>query len=338
MKGHIRTAADSPLHSRRSFLHQASSCSAYLLAAFAAGPTLLRRAFASSQKFDVVASEAFGRLEQVADGVWALISTPQSGRETLSNGGIVAGRDGVLVIEAQYTDEGADWLIAAAEELTGRPPTHLLLTHYHADHSWGMSAYERLKAPPVLYTTHKTRDLLTASLEEGEREMPGAEMFASAIMISAAGSQETVDLGGRMVHIDSRAGHTPSDLSIEVADPRVVFCGDLVWNGMFPNYMDAIPSRLTRQCRAMLRDPQAVYVPGHGGLATSEELEPYVALLEEIGRAARDAFEKGIPASEAAAEYTLPASLGEWTMFSPSYYQVAFEAWERELSGNSPAA
>ena len=50
--------------------------------------------------------------------------------------------------------------------------------------------------------------------------------------------------------------------------------------------------------------------------ATSEELEPYVALLEEIGRAARDAFEKGIPASEAAAEYTLPASLGEWTMFS----------------------
>ncbi len=331
-KGKIQTSTDSPLYSRRSFLHQASSCSAYLLAAFAAGPTLLRRAFAASQKYDVVASEPFGRLEQVADGVWALISTPQSGRETLSNGGIVAGRDGVMVIEAQYMGEGADWLIAAAEELTGRPPTHLVLTHYHADHSWGMSAYARHKEPPVLYTTHQTRDLLTASLEGGEREMPGAEMFASATMISAAGSQERVDLGGRAVHIDSRAGHTPSDLSIEVDDPRVVFCGDLVWNGMFPNYMDAIPSRLTRQCRAMLGDPSALYVPGHGGLATAEEMQPYLALLEEIGRAARDAFEKGTPASEAAAEYSLPSSLGEWTMFSPSYYQVAFEAWERELS------
>lgn len=332
MRGHIRTATEPVLASRRSFLCQATSCSAYLLAAFAAGPALLRRAFAASQKFDVVASEAFGRLEQVADGVWALISTPQSGRETLSNGGIVAGRDAVLVIEAQYTDEGAEWLIAAAEELTGRPPTHVVLTHYHADHSWGMSAYGRSKKPPVLLTTHKTRDLLTASLEDGEREMPGAEMFASAMMISAAGAQERVDLGGRVVNIDSRAGHTPSDLSIEVEDPRVVFCGDLVWNGMFPNYMDAIPSRLTRQCRAMLGDQQALYVPGHGGLATAEEMKPYLALLEEIGRAARDAFEKGIPASEAAAAYTLPASLGEWTMFSPSYYQVAFEAWERELA------
>ena len=112
----------------------------------------------------------------------------------------------------------------------------------------------------------------------------------------------------------------------------MLFCGDLVWNGMFPNYMDAIPSRLTRQCRAMLGDPQTLYVPGHGDLSTADEMKPYLALLEEIGRAARDAFEKGVPASEVAAEYSLPASLGEWTMFSPSYYQVAFEAWERELS------
>ncbi len=64
-------------------------------------------------------------------------------------------------------------------------------------------------------------------------------------------------------------------------------------------------------------------------------MKPYLALLEEIGRAARDAFERGTPANEAAAEYSLPSSLGEWTMFSPSYYQVAFEAWARELSGGS---
>ena len=101
---------------------------------------------------------------------------------------------------------------------------------------------------------------------------------------------------------------------------------------MFPNYMDAIPSRLTRQCRAMLGDTETVYVPGHGGLASAEELKPYLALLDEIGRAARAAFEAGIPAAEAAAEYSLPNSLGEWMMFSPTYYEVAFTAWENELS------
>jgi glyoxylase-like metal-dependent hydrolase (beta-lactamase superfamily II) len=195
-----------------------------------------------------------------------------------------------------------------------------------------MSAYQSMEEAPSLYTTITSRDLLEASLEESEREMPGAEMFSTATMISAPGAQFRVDLGGRAVNIDSRIGHTPSDLSIEVEDPRVLFCGDLVWNGMFPNYMDAIPSRLTRQCRAMLGDPGTLYVPGHGDLATAEELKPYLALLGEIGSAARAAFEAGIPAAEAAAEYSLPDSLGEWMMFSPSYYEVAFTAWERELS------
>jgi hypothetical protein len=31
------------------------------------------------------------------------------------------------------------------------------------------------------------------------------------------------------------------------------------------------------------------------------------------------------------AKFTLPASLGEWTMFNKVFYQRAFEAWYREL-------
>ena len=48
----------------------------------------------------VVAREPFGNLEKVADGVWALISTPLGGNNTtVSNGGIIAGKSGVLAIE-----------------------------------------------------------------------------------------------------------------------------------------------------------------------------------------------------------------------------------------------
>ena len=58
-----------------------------------------------------------------------------------------------------------------------------------------------------------------------------------------------LDVGGRKVHLHPRAGHTASDLTIELQDPSVVFCGDLVWNAMFPNYVDATPSRLTQAVR-----------------------------------------------------------------------------------------
>jgi len=39
----------------------------------------------------------------------------------------------------------------------------------------------------------------------------------------------------------------------------------------------------------------------------------------------------GTTAAEAAKAFKLPAALGEWTMFSGNYYEVALRAWEREL-------
>jgi hypothetical protein len=38
-------------------------------------------------------------------------------------------------------------------------------------------------------------------------------------------------------------------------------------------------------------------------------------------------------AEEAGAEYTLPAGMGEWTLFSPSYFERAIGAWMQEVGG-----
>lgn len=67
------------------------------------------------------------------------------------------------------------------------------------------------------------------------------------------------------------------------------------------------------------------------GLARSAESRQYLALLDDIEEEARAALSEGIPTDEAADAYRLPASFGEWTMFSPSYYRRAFQAWAREL-------
>ena len=63
-----------------------------------------------------------------------------------------------------------------------------------------------------------------------------------------------------------RRGHTDSDLSVEVPDASVIFCGDLIWNRMFPNYVDAVPSDLSRHVRALLSEPAERWIPGHGAL------------------------------------------------------------------------
>jgi hypothetical protein len=80
-----------------------------------------------------------------------------------------------------------------------------------------------------------------------------------------------------------------------------------------------------------VRDRESVYVPGHGPLANSQDLERYIQVIDDVGAAARRAIEGGTPAAEAAQSYRLPETLGEWTMFNSRYYEVAFIAWEREL-------
>src|SRR5690606_9566481 len=106
--------------SRRAFLRQTGSCAAHIALAGAVLPPSVRAAWASRPLGRVVAVEPFGRLESVAPGVWALISTPFSGdRTTLSNGGLIAGSNGVLAIEGFMMPAGAKWLADQAVALTG---------------------------------------------------------------------------------------------------------------------------------------------------------------------------------------------------------------------------
>ncbi len=313
---------------RRGFLRAGLSCGGYLLAALAGAGATTRRLFAAAERGLPVSSEPWGRLERVAEGVWTLISTPLAGgpggeaMRTFSNGGIVAGKEGVLAIEGFASAEGAHWLAGEARRLTGRWPTQVVLTHYHGDHSAGLGGYLPEAAGVELIGTTVTRELL-------QRRRPEAVVPETLV---PAGEPTELDLGGRRVRITPREGHTASDLTIEVLDPRIVWCGDLVWIGLFPNFVDATPSRQTAAVRLLLADGGSLWVPGHGSTAREPELRGFLDLLESVEQGARDGLGRGLPVAVAARRWRPPASLGEWTRFSDNYYEVAFRAWARELA------
>ncbi len=313
--------------SRREFLN---SCAGHLAAAAAFVPLVRRIAWAQAPAGRILAREPFAYLEQVSEGVWALVSTPLQGqRTTLCNGGIVAGRSGVLAIEGFYEAKGAAWLAAKAKELTGRWPTHVVLTHFHADHTNGVAGYLAEGPSPVIRSTAVTRDLALQKNKPVDASQTGVLQKIAAL---PASEPYTIDLGGCTVRIVPRKGHTPSDVSIELQDPPIVFCGDLMWNAMFPNYVDATPMDLAKSVRDLRRaDAATVYVPGHGAIARAAEFDRYVAMLDEVERAARRARDQGLAAADAAAKFSLPPSLGEWALFNPAFFERAFAAWYRDL-------
>ncbi|HEX4683132.1 MAG TPA: MBL fold metallo-hydrolase [Gemmatimonadaceae bacterium] len=316
---------------RRQFLSRGTSCAAHLALAGALLPRALRTAWPGRSRGNVIAREPFGNLEHVADNVWALISTPLGGDSTtVSNGGIIAGRNIVLAIEGFNRPQGAAWMAARARELTGRWPTHVLVTHYHADHANGVAGYLQNDEHPVLRTTSRTRDLVV------ERNIQPADPNRVAAMkdvvVESSSDSTVLDLGGREIRLAPRDGHTDSDISVHLSDQNVVFCGDLFWNGMFPNYVDAIPTRLSTSARALRGEAATTYVPGHGPIGRSADFDRYVSMIDEVEHGARSAYAAGTPSADAAARFTLSPALGEWTMFNKVFFQRAFDAWYRVLA------
>lgn len=274
----------------------------------------------------------------LGEGTWALQATPMDGGfDTVCNGGIVAGTERVLLFEAFNTPKGAAWASDVCRKLTGRYPTDVVLSHYHGDHVNGSAGLQRGADGPTIHATETTRRLmLERNAPVGEAEVDETMRSASRLLLpdsviaDDAGSVP-LDLGGRSVELVLRAGHTPSDVSLRVPDRDVMFCGDLVFYGLFPNYMDALPSTLRATCSELFTAPELRYVSGHGPVIDAQQMKTYFALLDDVEAAARKAKQQGIAADEAWKSYEIPASLGNWIKFRPDIFRSAFLAWEREL-------
>lgn len=279
----------------------------------------------------VVRTAPFGHLDAIGPDTWALISTPLGGdRTTFGNGGIIAGRTGVIAVEGFYRPAGATWLAERARELTGRWPTHVVLTHYHTDHAGGVFGYTREgSVSPVLRSTSTTRTLALGGGPVAPAKDPALERaFADVVLVDAARTSR-IDLGNRVVQLVPLRGHTASDLAIVDEDAGVTFAGDLLWNGMFPNFVDAAPSQLLASMTTLAKRSGFSFVPGHGGMADRVSVSRYLDLLGDLGAHAARERAAGRTAIEAAAAYRVPTSLGEW-MASKTGLDRAMTAWWRE--------
>ncbi|MEM8772104.1 MAG: MBL fold metallo-hydrolase [Pseudomonadota bacterium] len=330
-----------PLHiDRRSF---------FVSAGVAAGAAILGRQAQAKEFGDVVSSADFARIEKLGPGVWAAVSTPLDANgalnpraiATLCNGGVIAGKDRVVVIDGFFQPAGAAWLAKQAQELTGRPVTDVIVTHFHADHTGGLAGFINGAQSPEIIATDTTRKLIFERYA-GPVAQDGSPFAKPAIrpilptqIITDETSPTTFDLGGRVLTLHPKRGHTPSDLAITVDDAPVTFAGDLVWAGFFHNYVDAIPSALRKSVGELLKDKEQIIVTGHGYVAKAGDLKNYLDLLDHVEDGAKAAYKAGKTPKEGAADFTVPDSLGEWELFNPAYYEVAFEAWRRELAGES---
>lgn len=192
--------------------------------------------------------------------------------------GLVCGSRGALLVDTGTTLTEAAAIDADVRLLARRPVNHIVLTHKHFDHVLGSSLFTGARvhcAPEVAEHLSSATDQLREDALRHGADPAEVDAAIAALRPAHGGYDAVVDLGDRTVAIAHLGrGHTASDLVVVApgTDDRerlVVFTGDLVEESGDPaidadSDVAAWPATLDRLLA--VGGPDAIYVPGHGGV------------------------------------------------------------------------
>jgi glyoxylase-like metal-dependent hydrolase (beta-lactamase superfamily II) len=212
--------------------------------------------------------QAVGNGAYFVQGEAALGSS--ANRNFISNAGFVVTGDGVVVIDALGSPGLAEELIAAIRRITPQPIRHVVVTHYHADHVYGLQAFKALGASIIAH--HKGREYLhsdTARLRlaaSREELFPWIDETTRLVPADRWIDAETVlTLGGETFHIRPVGpAHTAEDLVVHADRAGVMFAGDLVFRGRIPFVGQADSQGWIAALTGLIALRPAIVVPGHG--------------------------------------------------------------------------
>jgi glyoxylase-like metal-dependent hydrolase (beta-lactamase superfamily II) len=164
-------------------------------------------------------------------------------------------------------------MIAAIRKITPAPIRRVIVSHYHADHIYGLQA---LKSPARRSGHVKAKASFHSGVAEGrlaQRRVDLAPWVDEATRVVPPDVWLDGDtdfrLGGltfRLIY--SGGGHSPEDMLTYVVEDRILFAGDLIFAGRLP-FVGNADSRgwLAAMDKMLLLNPAPVVViPGHGAL------------------------------------------------------------------------
>lgn len=189
----------------------------------------------------------------------------------MSNAGFVVTRDGVVVFDALGTPPLADALIKRIRQITPAPITRVIVSHYHADHIYGLQVFKAAGAEIWAHENSRqylnSPELETRLAQRREELFPWVDETTHVVTPDRMLAGDTdFELGG--VHFSLRyvgPAHSPEDMAMYVREDRVLYAGDLVFKGRIPFVGDADSKSWLAALDKLLAFDTAMLVPGHGG-------------------------------------------------------------------------
>jgi glyoxylase-like metal-dependent hydrolase (beta-lactamase superfamily II) len=227
-----------------------------------------------------------------------------------SNAGFVVTKAGVLVFDALGTPALGYRLLQRIREITDVPIRRVIISHYHADHVYGLQAFEEHAGAPEVWAQREALGYVGGSRvsqgEDAQRRLaqrrealfPWVDEDTYIVVPSLTFERSLLfQLGG--VEFELRhlgPAHAPGDSILLVKNYGVLFSGDVIYKGRVP-FLDS-PETDTRHWLAgleylgQLQPPPRFIIPGHG--TPSEGMGGALAVTRDYIRFVREKMQQAV--------------------------------------------
>ncbi|MEU7900553.1 MBL fold metallo-hydrolase [Nonomuraea sp. NPDC049152] len=254
------------------------------------------------------------RVEEVSDGVYAYIQP--DGSWWINNTGFMAGRRGVISVDACSTERRTRAYRDAIAKVTDRPITTLVNTHHHGDHTFGnhlfpeatIVAHERTREQIIADGVPAYLGAWSPDVEWGTLDpVPPFLTYTDGVTLYSD------DLRCEVRHVGF-AAHTTNDSYVWIPSRRVLFSGDLVFNGGTPFVlMGSVAGALAALDQLEALGAETI-VPGHGDVCGPSAISTVRGYLRFV----RERAEAGMAAGLSPLELARQTDLGEYGTLTDS--------------------
>ena len=218
----------------------------------------------------------------------------------ISNAGFVVTPAGVVVIDALGSPELARRLIAEIRKVTDKPLHTVIVTHYHADHVYGLQVFKAAGARIVAHEAsgeYLNSETARLRLEASRQELfpwvdDSTQLTAPDAPIKGAIKLFVGGIDFDIIPVGP--SHTPDDLVVWLPQSRVLFAGDLVFRNRIPFVGQADSRQWIESLNTLLKFQARIMVPGHGPVSNNPKQDMsltrdyLVYLRQTMGKGAAD--------------------------------------------------
>jgi glyoxylase-like metal-dependent hydrolase (beta-lactamase superfamily II) len=255
-----------------------------------------------------------------------------------SNAGFVVTTDGAVVFDALGTPSLGWNLLQVIRKVTDRPVRYNVVSHYHADHIYGLQAFKDHSTSVIVAQQRATEyreDDETSGERAGQRLDQRREALSPWVDSNTRvvppditfETKATLYLGGkRFVILYAGPAHSASDSMMLVEPDGVLFAGDVVQNGRIPfmNADDVDTANWLRSLGEIAKLEPKYIIPGHG--RPSAAVNDAIAFTRDYITYVRGAMGK---ASEDWVDFDTAYARTDWTKYKD------FPAFDANNRGNA---